>query len=374
MAIAFDSASSGGTVASNTLTFSHTCSGSNRILFVGIEGDGSSDTLTSVTYNGVAMTRIDSISAASTANRYLYLYYLIAPATGAHNVVATVSSGTVVLGVSASYTGALQSGVPDSSNKGGATSGGSRNVSTTTVLNNSWVVGHFNGAASPTAVAGTTLRATESTYGFSTIGDSNGAVTPAGAKSLGITWSGSNGNGGIVASFAPVTSTTYTQSIPATGTASVLLSKVRTVVKSLTQTATAVLSLTKANIVLTSLSITATASVSLSKSWIHLVTLVLTNGAAGTAGPTSPGTGADDAAIGTRTWSNPGNITSSNNTYATATSSGGGNSTTHYLKATNFGFSIPSGATIDGITVGIERKGTTTGGAGNWVKDSPSES
>ena len=186
------------------------------------------------------------------------------------------------------------------------------------------------------------------------------------------------------------TATTYTQSLPVTATASVLISKVKTAVRSLTITAASVLSLTKGLVILKALAVTAssvlglakartvvatlpvtaTASVSLTKSWTHLIHLVLGSGASNTAGPTSPGTGADDATVGTRTWSNPGNITSSNNSYATATSSGGGNSTTHYLKATNFGFSIPDGATIDGITVEIERKGTKTGGAGNWVKDS----
>lgn len=35
--------------------------------------------------------------------------------------------------------------------------------------------------------------------------------------------------------------------------------------------------------------------------------------------------------------------------------SAGAASTSHYLKATNFGFSIPTGATIDGIVVNIEK-------------------
>lgn len=70
-----------------------------------------------------------------------------------------------------------------------------------------------------------------------------------------------------------------------------------------------------------------------------------------TSGPNIAGTGADDSAIGTLTWTNPGNITSHNATYATNTSSAG--NATHYLKGTNFGFSIPAGATIDGITVEI---------------------
>jgi hypothetical protein len=55
----------------------------------------------------------------------------------------------------------------------------------------------------------------------------------------------------------------------------------------------------------------------------------------------------------------------SDDTYATASTTIRA-STTHYLKATNFGFSIPSGATINGILVEIERK--KTGSA--LIKDS----
>jgi hypothetical protein len=68
-------------------------------------------------------------------------------------------------------------------------------------------------------------------------------------------------------------------------------------------------------------------------------------------GPLSPGTAGDDSTVGTVNWSNPGNITTSNDSYATA--AGGG--ITFYLTATNFGFTIPTGATINGIAVEIER-------------------
>lgn len=71
------------------------------------------------------------------------------------------------------------------------------------------------------------------------------------------------------------------------------------------------------------------------------------------AGPNIAGTGADDNTIGTVIWQNPGNLTASDNTYVTQgvqTST----KTSHYLKATNFGFAIPVGATINGILVEIE--------------------
>lgn len=67
-----------------------------------------------------------------------------------------------------------------------------------------------------------------------------------------------------------------------------------------------------------------------------------------------PGTGADDAAVGTVSWSSTGNITADD--AAVAQSSPAGPATTHYLKATNFGFAIPGGATIDGIKLEIKKR------------------
>lgn len=82
-------------------------------------------------------------------------------------------------------------------------------------------------------------------------------------------------------------------------------------------------------------------------------------------GPSFAGTGADDNSIGTFTWSNPSRVTASDNSYATTSSLAGAGDTTHYLKATNFGFSVPSTATVQGVVVSIERKSST----GNSIWD-----
>ena len=70
-------------------------------------------------------------------------------------------------------------------------------------------------------------------------------------------------------------------------------------------------------------------------------------------GANSPGTMADDATVGTVAWSNPDRAKSLADGNATAVLSSLGVS--HYLKATNFGFSIPTGATIDGILAEINK-------------------
>lgn len=67
-------------------------------------------------------------------------------------------------------------------------------------------------------------------------------------------------------------------------------------------------------------------------------------------GPLSPASVTDGGA----SWTNPGNAASSNNSYATATIASGG--TSSRLLATNFGFSIPTGATITGVKLEIEAK------------------
>lgn len=67
------------------------------------------------------------------------------------------------------------------------------------------------------------------------------------------------------------------------------------------------------------------------------------------AGPAMAGTGADDSGVGSVAWANPGNITTPGlDSYSQIGTLGSG-VVSHYLKATNFGFTIPPGATIVGI-------------------------
>jgi len=76
------------------------------------------------------------------------------------------------------------------------------------------------------------------------------------------------------------------------------------------------------------------------------------------AGPNYAGAGASQAGVGTAAWSTPANIVSDNSTYASANPVAGGQS--QYLVASSFGFAIPTGSTIDGIVVEIDRKRAAT--------------
>jgi hypothetical protein len=66
------------------------------------------------------------------------------------------------------------------------------------------------------------------------------------------------------------------------------------------------------------------------------------------------------ATSGTPVWSNPGNIVSSDNAYATI-SIIATDSYAYGLFAFNFGFAIPTGSTINGISVQIEGKADNSG-------------
>jgi hypothetical protein len=70
-------------------------------------------------------------------------------------------------------------------------------------------------------------------------------------------------------------------------------------------------------------------------------------------GPSVGATAADTAGIGTVAWATPTNAQSSNDVYANFNSAVN-NTTSHWLKITNFGFAVPAGATILGIKVEVE--------------------
>lgn len=66
-------------------------------------------------------------------------------------------------------------------------------------------------------------------------------------------------------------------------------------------------------------------------------------------GPNSPGTAVNDPSIGTAAWSFTAHVAASDDSYAVASVP------SQYLKATNFGFSLPPAAKVEGITVTVEK-------------------
>ncbi len=203
MAIAFD-ASVGLQLATGPLTFAHTCTGSNRILFVGLTTITAGDVVTGVTYAGVAMTRVN---IASQGLNCVYLYCLVAPASWANNVVATVGVADVVYGRAASYTGASQvSSTPDNTAADAVSGATTLSVTLTPSRDNCWTVAIFRNDIdnNSTAGTGTTFRSIDG-LNSTIMGDSNGKIHPAAATSLTENWAGSGIGICCMASFGPFT-------------------------------------------------------------------------------------------------------------------------------------------------------------------------
>src|SRR5512136_767174 len=109
--VTVDTTSSGWAQAASGLTISHTASGSNRLMLVGVSIQDSdtvpTDTtdsvkVSSITYNGTVLTKVGSKYNADDA--MVEIWKLIAPDTGTHNVVITLnrtlaSQGFVIAGV-----------------------------------------------------------------------------------------------------------------------------------------------------------------------------------------------------------------------------------------------------------------------------------
>lgn len=200
MSIALDSYTNGTIATSSGESWSHTCSGSNRILWVLTYDGGGAGTVTGVTYNGVSMTLLDSVDDGGIINS---LWYLLAPATGEHTVQVVTTGGSCANGgCSSSYTGALQSAPTNHTNNYHAnpTSG---LTTTLSVSLNSWTIlgGIVN---NPPIVAGTgsTKRSRDSTSNSIALFDSNGML-PAGNYGMTIDDTGTSWIETTMAEFAP---------------------------------------------------------------------------------------------------------------------------------------------------------------------------
>lgn len=203
MAIAIDATSSG-RVTDTSLTFAHTCTGSDLILFVGAFGAVGSDNITGATYNGVAMTLVGKVVVAS--GRYTYLFRLIAPATGAHNVVISANASSLLQGLAASYTGVDQTTFIDQTGTNTSTGAGSHTQTLTTIYNNEWMIAMVvdNNGNGQTAGADTTQRVLGSSSEAG-LYDTNAVISPAGSRTLTVNLTSGTGNWTSVgASFIPV--------------------------------------------------------------------------------------------------------------------------------------------------------------------------
>ena len=194
-AIARDSSSHGFSAGTG---FAQTISGSNRLLLVYVYTSGS-NTITSVTYNGVSLTRLVNYSA-----QQLYIYGILSPATGTHNIVVNVSSGNAY-GFASSYTGVKQTALPNVSTHNLVT--GVNNI-TTTIPNNankSWAfLGVSTGGNAVTAGTNSTAVEAQQIAGFQMFDNQGAGAISQGSFGMNVSTSNTIGLITVMVSFAPV--------------------------------------------------------------------------------------------------------------------------------------------------------------------------
>jgi hypothetical protein len=179
--VAFD-ASATGTASATTLTFSHTCSSTaNRVLLVGVGVANTGDVVTGITYGGVAMTRIGW--SGNNSGHSGYMYGLLAPSTGANNVVITKTGTDRMDAVSGSYTGADQTRLYDATVAETSSTGTSQTTVLSTTSDNGLTVGFITDGNGRTFTAGanTTLRGN---IQFGAMAEATAVKTPAGSVTL----------------------------------------------------------------------------------------------------------------------------------------------------------------------------------------------
>lgn len=203
MAIVFDSnkeATVQGSGVGTTLTVAYTVgTGSDRLLVVGV-GKQSSNTCLGVTFDEVAMTKIEGPVTLYNASESCYLFYLLAPASGEHNIVATFSSATgPCFFAVVSYSGVAQEAPEDHGNSYNLGTVTTMTKSLTTVSAGSWIVGFCRSNNTQTAGTNTYLRGTASNL---MMVDTNGASDA--TKALQCTQKSSTGGGMAIMSIKAV--------------------------------------------------------------------------------------------------------------------------------------------------------------------------
>lgn len=164
MAIAFSQVATALSNNGSNTTHSYTGNGlasvssvTNGIAFVLFDSTGLTMDPTSVTWGGVAMTKIGTINQVTRGNTQS-LWYVLNPASGA---VTVVDNYTVAN--SPNMTWAIYSGVkqvaPEASNTGSTAVADNLSVSVTTLTSNAWVISAFtNNLGSGVAGSNTTSR------------------------------------------------------------------------------------------------------------------------------------------------------------------------------------------------------------------------
>ena len=187
MAIAFDATSNSGYQTTTPYSWSHTCTGSSRVLIVGVSMlSVAGSSVTGITYNGVALTKIRSDISAVGAVR-TELWRLVNPASGSNTVEVTLSATLDSIAAAVSLTGVNQTNPTGSHNGASATNVGAADatVSVSTTADGSWLIDAV--ATTDTAItvgAGQTQRSNVSGTLGSGGTSTEGPKTPTGSVTM----------------------------------------------------------------------------------------------------------------------------------------------------------------------------------------------
>lgn len=131
MAIAFDTYSRSEGISTSV---SHTCTGSDMILYVHIYSISTSDVVSDVTFDGNTMTRVNSQSF-NAGRTYLYRYY-VGTGSGTGKTIQTTSSAYIFI-IGTSYTGVSSTSTYVSNINSGT--GNTVSVALTPNSSNNWI-------------------------------------------------------------------------------------------------------------------------------------------------------------------------------------------------------------------------------------------
>lgn len=204
-AIAVDAATQGNFSTGSPKTWSHTCTGSDLLLFISTAINNATDTVTASTYNSIANTNAGVVATYSTGGGKSQIWYKLGPSTGSNTVSCTFSGGYFV-GNTCSYSGVDSTGQPDGSGTATTNSNTTLSTSFTVTASNCWIMGSVaNNGGATSAGAGTTLRQ----QGGNVLGalyDTNGTVGT-GTQGITVTLGAANAYCISSASFKPTAGT-----------------------------------------------------------------------------------------------------------------------------------------------------------------------
>lgn len=187
----YDPGSNGG--SGNISTAYTGASLSDGLLVACIAGDTTTDSVTAVSYNAVAMTQGQKFQNPQAGGRWIYLYYLLNPASGSHTFAVTQSGGGFLIPVLGEYSGVKQSGQPDATATNSSILG-SFSTNITIANTNAWAIAcaQTGTPGSFTSGTGGTFRLKDATFGNIALYDSNAGAS-AGVYSFGVNMSANVG-------------------------------------------------------------------------------------------------------------------------------------------------------------------------------------